>query len=50
MSCEYNCNLIGGLKSKIGPTPCDKQCCSEHQTLFAHAEGLGTGLDIVGRV
>jgi len=38
------CNLIGDLKSEIGPTPCDKKCCSEHQTLFARVEGLVTRL------
>ena len=45
-SCKYNyifCNLIGDLKSEIGPAPCDKKCLSEHQTLFACAEGLGMG-------
>ena len=43
-SCNYNqvfCNLIGDLKSKIGPAPCDKKCCLEHQTLFARARGSG---------
>ena len=43
-SCNYNqvfCNLIGDLKSEIGPSPCDKKCCSENQTLFARARGSG---------
>ena len=31
----------GDLKSEIGPAPCDKKCCSEHQTLFARARGSG---------
>ena len=31
--------------TKYGPTPCDKICCSEHQTLFLlFGEGLGTRL------
>ena len=29
---------------RISPTPCDKKCCSEHQTLFMRLEGLGTRL------
>jgi len=43
-SCKYNyvfCNLIGDLKSKISPAPCDKSCCTEHQTPFTRAEGIG---------
>ena len=31
-------------RTEIGPAPCDKKCCSEHQTFFACAEGLGTRL------
>ena len=45
--CKYNyvfCDLIGDLKSEISPAPCDKKCCSEHQTLFTCAEGLGIRL------
>ena len=42
MTCKYNYDLICDLKFEIGPAPCDKKCCSEHQTLFARAEGLGT--------
>ena len=34
-------NLIGDLKSEIGPASCDKKCCSEHQTPFARARGCG---------
>ena len=31
--------------TKYGPAPCDKNCRSEHQTLFPlFGEGLGTGL------
>jgi len=37
---------IGDLKSEIGPTPCDKKCCSEHQTLFTRVECLGMRLII----
>jgi len=33
--------LIGDLKSEIGPAPCDKKCCSEHQTYFARVRGSG---------
>ena len=36
--------MTGDLKSEISPAPCDKKCCSEHQTLFACVEGLGTRL------
>ena len=36
--------MIGDLKSEVGPAPCDKKCCSEHQTLFTCAEGLGMRL------
>ena len=31
LDCNYVfCDLIGDLKSKIGPTSCDKKCCSEN--------------------
>ena len=31
--------------TKYGPAPCDKKCCSDHQTLFLHfGEGLGMRL------
>ena len=49
-SCNYNevfCNLIGDLKSEIGPAPCDKKCCSEHintRPSLHVREGLGTRL------
>ena len=46
-SCKCNyvfCNLIVNLKSEISPAPCNKKCCSEHQTLFALVESLGTRL------
>jgi len=57
-SYNYNyvfCNLIGDLKSEIGPAPCDKKCCSEHQAGQTQStrpslhvrEGLGTRLDPV---
>ena len=46
-SCHVNkvfCDLIGDLSSEISPTPPAKKWCSEHQTLLAHAKGLGTWL------
>ena len=36
----YTVALISSV-CEIGPTPCDKKCCSEHQTLFACARGSG---------
>ena len=33
--------------TKYCPTPCDKKCCSEHQTLFHFSGGLGMRLDSV---
>ena len=46
--CTYIfCDLIGDLKSEIGLALCDKKCCSEHQTLFACAEGLGRRLYLI---
>ena len=37
------CYLIWALKSKSDTAPCDKKCCSEHQTLFIpHAGGYET--------
>ena len=47
MSCKHNwvfCDVIGYLKTEVSPAPCDKKCCSTHQTLFTHAEGLGMRL------
>ena len=33
--------------SKYCPTPCDKKCCSEHQTIFHSSGGLGMRLGSV---
>ena len=44
MSSGYK-NAIMTFFTKYGPTPCDKNRCSEHQTLFPlFGEGLGTRL------
>ena len=33
--------------TESGPAPCDKKCCSEHQTLFSHVwVSLGTRLQL----
>jgi len=47
IQCLHHTSIIKSSvksQSEIGPAPCDKKCCSEHQTFFACAEGLGTRL------
>jgi len=43
----HHANIItscADLQSEISPALCNKKCCSEHLTLFAHVEGLGMRL------